>query len=401
MSIKRGVVTEVTSTSARPISVTSTLPIALVLKSSLVPTGIYGFESPKKGLEYFKQYLFKKDTDGTYAKDDKGNLIPNDDLGNLKKYLEIGEDMFALIVPTVISVCEVLEDEEEDIQKANFINAIKVLKQSPSLTGYKPDVVAIGYDDFDMDVNNAVDNICKSLKARTFINLYATTNSEAILRRESFGSNRVTVAKCSFELFNTTTAKREEYDSGIILAFLRCSIDGSSKIGYAQSISNRVLNISGISSPSEFYAGALDETDPLTEKQIMSFIHYKGFRTWEYSTTSEDQIWQDARRVRIFDLAAQAVIDGIFFAVDKDISALSSAKDSLRGFMNGLVGDDVMAGFSVELDTDRTTKERITAGEFYFIIDAQEMPSPKLIHVTFNRVDRYSDVIYKLINGEE
>ena len=50
MSIKRGVVTEVTSTSARPISVTSTLPIALVLKSSLVPIGIYEFESPKMGL---------------------------------------------------------------------------------------------------------------------------------------------------------------------------------------------------------------------------------------------------------------------------------------------------------------------------------------------------------------
>jgi len=32
MSIKRGVVTQITSTSARPISVTSTLPIALVLK---------------------------------------------------------------------------------------------------------------------------------------------------------------------------------------------------------------------------------------------------------------------------------------------------------------------------------------------------------------------------------
>lgn len=383
MSIKRGVVTEVTSTSARPISVTSTLPIALVLKSSVVPVGIYGFESPKKALEYFsKEYTLLKD-----------------DLGNLKKYIAIGEDMFALIVPTVISVCEVVEDENE--QKANFINAINILKQAPSLTGYKPDIIVTGYDSFDMDVNNAVNNICKSLKARTFINLYATTNSEAILRRENFGSDRVTVAKCSVELFNTTTAETEEYDSGIILAFLRCSIDGSSGTGYAQSISNRVLNISGVSSPSEFYAGALDETDPLTEKQIMSFIHYKGFRTWEYATTSEDQIWQDARRVRIFDLAAQAVIDGIFFAVDRDISALASAKDSLRGFMNGLVGDDVMAGFSVELDTDRTTKERITAGEFYFIIDSQEMPSPRLIHVTFNRVDIYSEVIYKLINGEE
>ncbi|MDN5046217.1 hypothetical protein O8C96_10870 [Aliarcobacter butzleri] len=50
MSLKRGVVTEITSTSARPISVTSTLPIALVLKSSVVPAGIYGFESPKKAL---------------------------------------------------------------------------------------------------------------------------------------------------------------------------------------------------------------------------------------------------------------------------------------------------------------------------------------------------------------
>lgn len=383
MSLKRGVVTEVTSTSARPISVTSTLPIALVLKSSVVPVGIYGFESPKKALEYFT----------------KEHPLLKDDLGNLKKYIAIGEDMFALIVPTVISVCEVVEDEAE--QKANFINAINILKQAPSLTGYKPDIIVIGYESFDMDVNNAVDSICKALKARTFINLYATTNSEAITRRENFGSDRVTVAKCSIELFNTTTAKTEEYDSGIILAFLRCSIDGSSSTGYAKSISNRVLNISGVSSPSEFYAGALDETDPLTEKQIMSFIHYKGFRTWEYATTSEDQIWQDARRVRIFDLAAQSVIDGIFFAVDRDISALSSAKDSLRGFMNGLVGDDVVAGFSVELDTDRTTKERITAGEFYFIIDAQEMPSPRLIHVTFNRVDRYSEVIYKLINGEE
>jgi len=69
--------------------------------------------------------------------------------------------------------------------------------------------------------------------------------------------------------------------------------------------------------------------------------------------------------------------------------------------MNALVGDEVMAGFSVELDLNRTTKERISVGEFYFIVDAQEMPSPRLIHVTFNRVDAYSEVIYNLINGED
>jgi phage tail sheath protein FI len=265
--------------------------------------------------------------------------------------------------------------------------------------GFKPDIIAHGFDNFDMDVNNAVINVCSSLKARTHINLYATSNGEAITRRESFGSDRVTVAKCSLEIFNTLTASNETYDSGILLSWLRCSVDGGSSTGYSKSISNRVLTVSGVSAPSEFYAGSLDETDPLTEKQIMSFIHYKGFRTWEYATTSADAIWQDARRVRIFDLASEAVIDGVFFAVDKDLNMLNAAKDSLRGFMNGLVGDDVMIGFSVELDLERTTKERITAGEFYFIVNAQEMPSPKLIHITFNRVDAYAGVVYKMLDN--
>jgi phage tail sheath protein FI len=389
MSIKRGVVTEVTSNSARPISVSSTLPIALVLVSSVVPVGVYGFDSPKQGLEYFKSL------------DDLKT-----DTGNLEKYLSLGEDMFALIVPTIVSVVEHVDDEAQ--MKAGFIEGINVIKRAASMPnmalssggaiGYKADVIAAAYDAFDMDVSNAVINVCNSIAARGFVDLNASSNGEAITRRDSFGSDRITVAKCSLEIFNTDTATTEEYDSGVILAWLRCWVDGSSSTGYAQSISNRVLTVSGVSSPSEFYAGALDETDPLTEKQIMSFIHYKGFRTWEYSTTSADPIWQDARRVRIFDLASEAVIDGIFFAVDKDLNELNAAKDSLRGFMNGLVGDDVMIGFNVELDLERTTKERITAGEFYFIVDAQEMPSPKLIHVTFNRVDQYAGVVYKMLD---
>ena len=389
MSIKRGVVTEVTSNSARPISVSSTLPIALVLSSSIVPVGVYGFDSPKKALEFFEP--------------NENELV--DDIGNLKKYLLIGRDIFNLIVPTIVCVVEVVEDEA--IYKAAFIESINIIKSAASMTnealvsggaiGFKPDIVTVGFDSFDMDVNNAVINVCTALKARTHINLYATSNGEAITRRESFGSDRVTVAKCSLTNFDTTTASTVEYDSGILLSWLRCWVDGNSKTGYSKSISNRVLTVSGVASPSEFYAGSLDETDPLTEKQVMSFIHYKGFRTWEYATTSVDPIWQDARRVRIFDLASEAVIDGVFFAVDNDLNELNAAKDSLRGFMNGLVGDDVMIGFNVQLDLERTTKERITAGEFYFIVDAQEMPSPKLIHITFNRVDAYAGVVYKML----
>lgn len=390
MSIKRGVVGSRTSSSARPISIKSTLPIALVLTSAVVPAGVYGFDSPKKAIEFFE-----------------AGFVLDTDSGNLIKYLDVGFDMFNLTVPTIVSVSEV--DVDLALHKANFINAINLIKSCASMKnmaatdgspiGYKTDIVACGFDSFDMDVNNANINVCTSLGARTHINLFSDNNGAAIAKRDGFGSDRVTVAKCSLDLFNTDTASTEEYDSGVLLGWLRCAVDGSGSTGYAKSISNRVLTVSGVTSPSEFYAGALDETDPLTQNQIMSFIHYKGFRTWEYSTTSADPIWQDARRVRITDLCIEAVIDGIFYAIDKDLNELNSAKDSMRGFMNGLVGDDVMVGFSVALDLERTTKERITAGEFYFIIDYQEMPNPKLIHVTFNRVDRYTGVVYKIIDN--
>jgi phage tail sheath protein FI len=379
MSIKRGVVTEVTSNSARPISVSSTLPIALVLQSSVIASDVYGFDSPQKALDFF---------------DDNDKL--KDDTGNLKKYLKVGIDKFGLIVPIIVSISSVDADNDRNI--ANMVDAVNALKTAPSITEFKPDIVAVGFDEYNLSVYNAVDDVCKVLKARTFLDLYAPDNGQAISRRNNFGSDRITVAKCSVKILNTTTANLETYDSGIMLAWLRCSVDGSGKLGYSKSISNRLLSINGVVSPSEFYAGCLDSTDPLTEKQIMSFIHYKGFRTWEYATTSADAIWQDARRVRIFDMCAAAVIDGIFFAVDKDMNALNAAKDSLRGFMNGLVGDDVMVGFNVELDLARTTKERVTAGEFYFIVDAQEMPSAKLIHVTFNKVDRYASTVYKMID---
>ncbi|WP_324171978.1 hypothetical protein [Sulfurimonas sp.] len=398
MSIKRGVVGSRTSSSARPISVKSTLPIALVLTSSVVVAGVYGFDSPSKALGFFEESLVL----------DKKGVATKPDSGNLFKYLELGKDMFNLSVPTIVSVSEV--DADLALHKANFINATNLIKKSASMTnlassknsaiGYKADIVACAFDSFDMDVNNANVNVCTALNARTHINLYADGNGDAIAKRNGFGSDRVTVAKCSLEIFNTDTASTQEYDSSVILGWLRCFVDGDkSGIGYSKSISNRVLTVSGVASPSEFYAGALDETDPTTENQIMSFIQHRGFRTWEYSTTSVDPIWQDARRVRITDLAIEAVLNGIFYAIDKGMNELNSAKDSMRGFMNSLVGDDVMIGFSVELDLERTTKERITAGEFYFIIDNQEMPSPKLIHVTFNRVDRYASVVYKMLDN--
>ena len=52
-----------------------------------------------------------------------------------------------------------------------------------------------------------------------------------------------------------------------------------------------------------------------------------------------------------------------------------------------------------QLDLERTTPEAITANKFYFIIEAQETPSPVLISVTFDRVDAYASVVYERLGA--
>ena len=377
MSLNRGIVVDITSSSARPIKISSTIPMALVLTAdTTVPAGMYYFDSVKAALE---------DTTLSAAQG-----------GNLKKYLQFGEYKYGLTVPLVVSVANT--DIDPAIEKSNVITAVNDLAYAPSKFGIRPDIIGVGDWSTDLDVANALIATCNKLKARSFIDLDAVDNADAITKRDQFGSDRVTPVFTNLMDWNTQTNSTEEYSASIVLAYLRAATDGSKDIGYSYSISNRVLNVSGPKVHREFLAGFQDETDSLTAAQITSFINYKGLRTWNYQTCSADPIWQDARRVRIFDLAAFAVIDGIFWAVDKDLNALDAAKDSLRAFMASLVGQDVMLGFNVYLDTELTTPTAITNGEFYFKIEAQETPSPSLIKVTFDRVDAYASVVYERLS---
>ena len=375
MSLNRGVVVDVVSTGARPISVSSTIPLALVLTAdSSVPAGLQYFDSIKAALE-----------DSVIAAATGGNIL---------KYLKFGEDKYGLKVPLILSVAT--EDTvDPTIEKSNVINAINEIAMAPSVFGIRPDIIGVGDWDSDLDVQNAIVATADKLKARAFVSLDATDNADAITKRDNLGSRRVTTVFTNLIDYNTAINGDDEYSASVVLAYLRSSVDGSKDIGYSYSVSNRVLPVKSPKVHREFLAGFQDETDPLNDKQITSFINYSGVRVWNYETCDIDPIWQDARRVRIFDLASFAVIDGIFWAVDKDLSALDAALDSLRKFMASLVGAEVMLGFKVYLDTERTTETAITNGEFYFTIEAQETPSPALIKVTFDRVDAYSSVVYE------
>ena len=63
-----------------------------------------------------------------------------------------------------------------------------------------------------------------------------------------------------------------------------------------------------------------------------------------------------------------------------------------------LKGAKVLLGFNVYWDPERNTKANITAGKFYLVAEMQNMPIVKRLEVNFSYVDRYSDVLIKLIS---
>ncbi|WP_151946928.1 phage tail sheath protein [Aliarcobacter butzleri] len=384
MSLNRGIVAKYKADNPYIIKVSSTLPLAMVLTAEC-EEGIYCFDSPEDALES----EFFKDVE----------------TGNLKKYLELGVNEFPVIVPIIVSVINIKEDEA--LMKSSIIEAVNALRKASSTINkaskkgepvtYKPDIIVVpDYHVGELDICNPIKTVCEYLGARTFFDADAELNSEALAFRANFTSDRITLAKCGLGKWNTTLNQTDFYCASAVLAFLRVYIDGQSTVGYAKSISNRILPFSSVKYPVEFIAGKQDETDSLTEKQIMSFISHNGIRSWEYATCT-NTIWKDARRVRIFDLAAQATVDALFEAVDKDIDELMACKRALENFMADLVGQNVMVdGFKVYLDTKQTTQTSIDEGKFYLMVDCDDMPSPRLIEVTYNKVSQSAEKIYKM-----
>lgn len=372
MSTLRGTTSSVESNSARPVRVVSTIPIALVVTSlATIPAGLYGYDSLDDALDDMK-------TRGVTVED-----------GTALKYLQLG-DKFNASTPIVLSVIQPTTDEAETTTR--FIAGIEALKGSTGATNWRPDIITAPDMPFNADIGTALISTCESLGARTFYLMGTQTTGEARTNRELFGSDRMTPVYQS-GIFDGVT-----YDGGAVASWLRVTVDADkSGYGWALSISNRVLPFAESTPTIGFVNGRADETDSLIEKQIMSFISHYGLRSWEYSTCSIDPVWQDARRVRIYDFISEAVLNAIFFAVDGTLKDLKTAKKTLRVFMKGLETSGVLVGQEVFVDVEKVVETAITDGEFYFIANSQESMSPKKIHTTFNRTDIYGSRTIKIL----
>lgn len=402
MASQYGVNTVTSANAARPIRVQSSTPIGVV-GTVLLPanTDTMSVEN-KKVYEKIKanEPLF-------FGSADKALEFFEDMEGTIRESLDGIADQ-NVSGPVIINAVELelshsgktAEDFYDDLTlKSKIIKAIGELKGVAAEVGYKPNLIVALRFSHDLAVSTEMQSVAQRLLAMSIVDLKSDDESEAVLAVGSFGTSRVLLCDPYVKVWDTFTNSEILQPLSARRAGLIAWTDAQWEYGFADSHSNRVINgITGTARTIEFNAGQDCEADRLRTKAIGTVIRYNGFRMWGGETTDIDPIWQDHTRVRVFDRISEAALDGLFWAIDRRADILKSVKDSVEEMLLALRGAKVALGFNVYWDLERNTSANITAGKFYLIAEFQNMPIVKRLEVNFSYVDRYGDVLIKLIS---
>lgn len=402
MASQYGVNTVVSANAARPIRVQSSTPIGVV-GTVLLPAN-----ADTMSVENKKVYeKIKANEPLFFGSADKALEFFEDMEGTIRESLDGIADQ-NVNCPIIISVVElevshsgkVAEDFYDDLTlKSKIIKAINSFKTVLGIVGYKPNLIVALRFSHDLAVATEMTSVAQKLLAISLVDLKADDENEAILGAENFGTNRVLLCDPYVKVWDTFTDFEVLQPLSARRAGLIAWTDAQHEYGFADSHSNRVVNgITGTARAIEFLAGQDCEADRLRTANIGTVIRHNGFRIWGGETTDIDTIWQDHTRVRIFDRISEAALDGLFWAIDRRADILKSVKDSVEQMLLDFKGAKVLLGFNVFWDAERNTSANITAGKFYLVAEMQNTPIVKRLEINFSYVDRYGDVLIKLIS---
>jgi len=375
MALGRGLNGTRGSTADKPTKSASIYPVGIVLTMPTEPE-LYYFDTPREALEYFQENISVAG-------------------GNWERYLKLWEENFPTTVQVLISSAQ--PNDDADAQKANIINAVNAMKAFGSRFDVRPDIVAVADLPNDKDLVVQLTVVNNFFQSRSWYDIDAADASQASLFRIDVASERISLITTAFEKFNTETKINEFFDGGVVMAMQRAYVDSQKLYGWFDSVSNVPINMTGAKYVADYHIGA-DETDPYGNKEVWCVIKDGGLRPWgsDY-TSSTDPIWQNGSRVRLVDVSIKEIRRDLRDSIDKDLSELSVLKSSLSAFSRKLIGQGILLDGEITLDEEKTTAAEITAGNFYFIFDFQDMPKARKIVVHMNYTDSYSHVAYKLL----
>lgn len=351
---------------ARPVTVDSTTPIAIVATTDAGTIGLQFFGNAELALAAYAAAT----------------------TGTIKNALN------AIIAQGVR--CPIILNTADDLAvEADIIAAVNELSTAEAVTGYRPNLIIAPVWSGTATVGAAMDAVATKLWSTAIVDVTAATESAAVAYAANFGSRHVL-------LVGPETVKVGVVDMApsAVFAGMIAAMDASNPFGWAESASNRVAK--GVSATNRIidYADGQDsEARRLRNAGIASIVRDVGWRTYGFETTDIDPIWEPLNRVRSFYKMLRAMIEASKWARDRQADELLYVKQSVEEFMRGLKGAGVVLGFEAYFDTEKNTKTTVTNGQFYLTVEVQDMPTIRELNIELVYVDDYSDVLLNIING--
>lgn len=358
---------------ARPITISSSTPIGIVVTANAGDYGLIKFNNADDGLVYVKE---KDITAGT-----------------LETAL-VGISLQAVNCPLVVCICKLEEDEE--LNKLSILEGLDELKKAEPITGIdlKNGLIIAPTYSADVEVAAKMDSICTKLWCTGIVDNFSTDEAGVNAFVKNFGTKYLLIGTGNYN------ADGKLIPFSPLMAGLIAYHDNNTAFGWSQNHSNRIaLGVAGSKRVIEYLEGSDCEARRLRQKSVSMILMDTGWRSYGFETTDIDPIWQSLDRVRTFHRLLAAIIKASKWARDREADQLIWVRKSIIEFMNELKGNGVVLGFDVFFDPEKNTKATVTAGKFYLTVEVQDMPSIRELNIELVYSDAYGDTLINYING--
>lgn len=358
---------------ARPVTISSSTPIAIVCTADAGDTGLMKFNNADDVLQYVED----------------NNITAGTITASLT-----GISLQGVNCPIVLHVST--HDEVEENNIANVLDGLDELKNSDPVTGIdiKNGVIIAPVFSADVTVAAKIDAIATAMWCTGIADNFSEDEAGVSNFVSNFGSKYLLVGTGEYD------ADGIKVPYSALMAGVIAYHDNNTPFGWAKNHSNRIAKgVSGTTRVIEYLDGTDCEARRLRQSGVGMIVKDVGWRTYGFETTDIDPIWQSLDRVRTFHRLLAAILTANKWARDREADQLIWVKKTIVEFMNELKGNGVVIGFDVFFDPEKNTLATVTAGKFYLTVEVQDMPSIRELNIELVYSDAYGETLINYING--
>lgn len=237
----------------------------------------------------------------------------------------------------------------------------------------------------------------RGVTARAYVDGPGTTDAEAVAFRNTINNGRVMVIDPTVLQYDPESGTYVQRPGSTVFAGIRSRV--ATETNVSESVSNKeIRSIVGVSRTIRYG----DEANYLTERQISTFIKYRGgFRTWGSRLCADQSIWQFDSVRATADFINETLHDTIFEFVDRKFSKanLKFLIESVNAILRLLKANGDILGGRVSLDGSRQTDEDSANGRVWISVTFEPPAVMEDIRVITHRDIAYYSVLLDEVNG--